>query len=179
MQEEEIEEKEQESSKLAKIIGWINASKGFITATAALLASVGALAKPQDHSVTKTAYDTLSSGIKEISDEQRRDHDDVVALRGYLEGLTREKVILSPTVTTVTDVAKPPESSHRRAGGARRPAVAVMASPVVAQKPEPVQQAPELQTPEPPALVVQAPELPPIHQEMKRTNLPVFDALMK
>ena len=175
---EEIEEKEQilnkEPSKLTKIIEWINASKGFITAAAALLASVGALAKPQDHSVTKSAYDTLSVGIKQVADEQRRDHDDVVALRGYLEGLTREKVILSPAVT---DVAKPPESSHRRSGGARRPA-AVMVSPVVAKKPEPVQQAPELQIPEPPA-IVQAPELPPIHQEMKRTNLPVFDELIK
>jgi len=176
---EEIEEKEQilnkEPSKLTKIIEWINASKGFITAAAALLASVGALAKPQDHSVTKSAYDTLSVGIKQVADEQRRDHDDVVALRGYLEGLTREKIILSPAVT---DVAKPSESSHRRSGAARRPAAAVMVSPVVAQKSKPVQQAPELQIPEPPA-VVQAPELPPIHQEMKRTNLPVFDELIK
>jgi len=163
MQEEEIEEKEQESSKLAKIIGWINASKGFITATAALLASVGALAKPQDHSVTKTAYDTLSSGIKEISDEQKRDHDDVVALRGYLEGLTREKITLSQAVAPPV-IVKP--DLHKKAGGSRHPAsVAPTQEPVI---PTPIASA---QKP--------VPEPPLVHQEVKRMKLPAFDTLMK
>jgi len=57
-----------------------------VAAVAALVTALGAYFKPQDHSVNKASYEELSKVIKDLSDESDKNHDDIVALRGYVEG---------------------------------------------------------------------------------------------
>jgi hypothetical protein len=70
-----------------------------IAAVAALVTAVGAYFKPQDHTVNKASYEELSKVIKELSDESDKNHDDIVALRGYVEGaVTRNSGPLPVTI---------------------------------------------------------------------------------
>ena len=62
-----------------------------VMAIAALVTATGAWFKPQDHSVNKASYEELSKTIKELSDQGDKNHDDVVALRGYVEGTLASK----------------------------------------------------------------------------------------
>ena len=69
-----------------------------VAAVAALVTATGAYFKPQDHSVNKASYEELSKVIKDLSDESDKNHDDIVALRGYLEGVSRNSGPLPVTV---------------------------------------------------------------------------------
>jgi len=60
-----------------------------ILASASLLATIGTFAKTCDHSVTENAYTTLSANIAQLAETQKQNHDDIVAMRGYLDGLAR------------------------------------------------------------------------------------------
>jgi hypothetical protein len=57
-----------------------------VAAIAALIAALGAWFKPQDQSINKATYEELSKVLKELADAQDKNHDDIVALRGYVEG---------------------------------------------------------------------------------------------
>lgn len=60
-----------------------------IAAVTALVAAFGAYMKPQDTKATKNSYETLAGGLKQLQDESRRNHDDISALRGFVEGYVR------------------------------------------------------------------------------------------
>lgn len=57
-----------------------------VTALTALVAAIGAAFKPQDQTSTKMSYETLAKAVQEASAATARNHDDLVALRSYLEG---------------------------------------------------------------------------------------------
>lgn len=61
----------------------------FLASGAGLLASLGALLKTCDHSVTESAYNTLSESIVKLSDQEQKTQQDVSSIRGYLDGLSR------------------------------------------------------------------------------------------
>lgn len=63
-------------------------------ATAALVTSVAALIHRPPEDDAKTAYDTLSKELEKVSADTVRNHDDLVALHGFLEGYTRKDVTL-------------------------------------------------------------------------------------
>lgn len=58
-----------------------------ITALTALVAGVAAVVKPQDESGTKASYETLSKALQEATEASAQNHDDIVALRSYIEGV--------------------------------------------------------------------------------------------
>ncbi len=60
-----------------------------VAAMAALVAAIGSWFKPQDQSVNKASYEALSASMKDLSDQVDKDHDEIVALRGYTEGALR------------------------------------------------------------------------------------------
>lgn len=63
--------------------------KSIATATAAVAALITALAaifRPEDTTAARTSYDELSGRMKEISEANARNHDDLVALHAFLEG---------------------------------------------------------------------------------------------
>jgi hypothetical protein len=58
-----------------------------IASVAGLVTAIGAVFKPQDHTVTQESYEALSQEVHDLVDQQAAEHDDLVALRAYLEGL--------------------------------------------------------------------------------------------
>jgi hypothetical protein len=77
-----------------------------IASVAALVTATGAYFKPQDHSVNKATYEELTKSIKELSDVSEKNHDDIVALRGYVEGQASKNSGPFP-VTVQSDAGSP------------------------------------------------------------------------
>jgi hypothetical protein len=69
---------------------------------ARLSSQQSALFKPADVSVTKTSYETLADGITKLTEQMQRNHEDVVALRSYVDGVMRGPVPV-PTATAYYD----------------------------------------------------------------------------
>lgn len=78
-----------------------------IAALAALVTATGAYFKPQDHSVSKVTYEELTKSIKELSDEGDKNHDDIVALRGYIEGTLAKRSEAIPVTVQSADGGAP------------------------------------------------------------------------
>jgi hypothetical protein len=75
---------------------WIH----LITSVTALIAAGGAFLKTFDHSLTQNAYNTLAESITKIQDEQRGNHEDLVKLQAYLDGLARNPIMPAPSSTS-------------------------------------------------------------------------------
>ena len=77
---------------------------------AALLTAVAGLAavflKPENHDAAKAGYKELSSAIDKLSAQTSVNHDDLVALRGYVAAKEGE-LLIAPVATTV-DAGTPP-----------------------------------------------------------------------
>ena len=96
----------------AKKKDWIKSWASLLTAAAALFAAAGAFIKTFDHSITENAYNTLSKQIGDLSDEQQKNHEDLVKLQGYLDGVARAPLVPVPTAsatvaTTSVDAGAP------------------------------------------------------------------------
>jgi hypothetical protein len=66
--------------------GRLKAWTNFIATAAALLVAAAAILKPQDHSTARASYDELKKAVDENSQNDRRNHEDLVALRNYMDG---------------------------------------------------------------------------------------------
>ena len=86
-----------------------------ITSVVALLAAVGAFLKTCDHSVTENSYNTLSETIKSLNEGQQKNHDDIVALHGYLDGLTHASLAQTPVASAVPADSGAPAPSASQA----------------------------------------------------------------
>jgi hypothetical protein len=155
----------QKTKWIKNIIKWANASKGLIAAAAALLTAVGALLKPQDHSATKITYDTLSVSIKQISDEQKLDHDDIVKLRGYLDGLNHVNLVQKEA----EEIMLP---AGRKAGGSSHKYIAPKVVSALSTTATSATATSATSMP-------MAQEPPPVHNDIERKELPSFDILIK
>jgi len=87
-----------------------------LTHIVALLAASGAFLKTCDHSVTKNAYDALSENIQKLADQQKQNHDDLVAIHGYLDGLARAPMT-APAESAMTMTLPPPVGGSPSAKG--------------------------------------------------------------
>ncbi len=87
-------------------VGVLKGWAAIIASIAALVTAVGAILKPTDTSATKATYETLSKAVKDNSEAAARNHDDLVALRAYMEGMRQSQIV--PPPTTGTGVAPPP-----------------------------------------------------------------------
>lgn len=65
-----------------------------IASLAALATSLGAIFKPQDHSVTQESYTELSKGITSLTEQSQKNHDDIVALRTYMSTKNGDTIVL-------------------------------------------------------------------------------------
>lgn len=75
------------SSGILKFVQKIRPLTALVTAVTALFAGAVAFLKTLDHSVTANAYKTLTAEIVSVQNEQQKNHEDLVLLRGYLNGL--------------------------------------------------------------------------------------------
>lgn len=92
-----------------------------IRSWAALLTAVAGLAavflKPENHDATKAGYKELSAAIDKLSAQTATNHDDLVALRGYVAAKEGELLIAPPPVVAVVDAGAPlskPVAAPRR-----------------------------------------------------------------
>ena len=99
--DEETDPKAQRLKSLANVIA----------TTAALLAAVTALIKPQDQTVNRNTYDQLKNAIEHTNQDVKQNHDDMVALHNYLLGYYAGDQFalppLSSTKTVVVDAGIP------------------------------------------------------------------------
>lgn len=63
-----------------------------IIAITALVAACSSFFKPRDDRATETSYETVNKSLKDLSDENQRQHDDLVALRAYIDGVVHGSV---------------------------------------------------------------------------------------
>lgn len=56
------------------------------TALAAIVTSLVALLREPQEPKARSSYETLAKKVEELQGAQRQQHDDTVAMRGYLEG---------------------------------------------------------------------------------------------
>jgi hypothetical protein len=91
---------------------------GLLAGIAGVLTAAGALLKSADHSVTQSAYNTLSESIAKLSDQQQKDHEDMANIRGYLDGMAR-----TPPASRFSAVggSPPPASRFSAVGGSPSP----------------------------------------------------------
>lgn len=73
-----------------------------IASFAALITSLGAILKPQSHTVTEVSHDELTKSIQAIADQQQKTHDDLVALRTYIADRSGEVFVLPSQAATPT-----------------------------------------------------------------------------
>ena len=70
---------------------WMPKVPSFVRTAAAFIAvatAIGSWLKPQDNTATKASYDTLSQEVKTLSDQTVKNHDDMIAIKSYLDGFT-------------------------------------------------------------------------------------------
>ncbi len=81
--------------KAQRLKSWAN----IIATTAALIAGVAGILKPQDQTAGRQSYNELKSAIEQSSKDDRQNHDDIVALRNFLDGYLNAtgKTVALPT----------------------------------------------------------------------------------
>jgi len=104
------------TSKGKLFIERLNAYRNIILATAALATAIGSWLKPTDTTATKRSFNWTTKKVEELAQNDVKMHDDIVAIRGYLEGMKAAQ--LASAAPVVAPVAAP---VGRVAGGARRP----------------------------------------------------------
>lgn len=67
----------------------VKASATLLTAITGLILAVAAVVKPRDDSATRESYEVLSKAVQAISAENESQHDDLVALKAYVDGFVR------------------------------------------------------------------------------------------
>lgn len=76
------------TEKPSLLKGWA----ALIASIAALVTAIGALMKPPEEPAAKASYETLSKAVEDNSKQAAQNHDDIVALRNYLEGYVKGSV---------------------------------------------------------------------------------------
>lgn len=105
--ENEREPKSPKSSLASTIKSWAV----LIASLAALATALGAIFKPQDHTVTQTSYEQLSKTMQKIEDQGQANHDDIVSIRQYLADQNKQVVDLpsqAATPPTLRPLVRPP-----------------------------------------------------------------------
>ena len=89
----------------AKAYGTVIAAVGgLVTASAAIL-------KPRDDSATKASYTALATGLEKLGAETTQNHDDLVALRGYLAAKEGAPVLSLAMPDVATTLVTPIDGS--------------------------------------------------------------------
>ena len=70
-------------------LGYVAIATALITSVPALVTSIAAFRRPADTAPAKAVYEQLAKDVRELSDQNRRNHEDLVAMRNYLDGYLR------------------------------------------------------------------------------------------
>lgn len=95
--------------------------KELILALSGLAVAIASIFKPQDHSTTKAAYEELSKDVQEVSSATQKNHDDLTALRGYLDGLRGTTLVASTLVSATATMPSFPTHPPASAASLAKP----------------------------------------------------------
>jgi hypothetical protein len=93
---EEVELRRQKRSRAER-------AAALFTALAALITALGAVYKPEVSA--RRSYDEMSKGLEKLSKDAQQNHDDIVALRNYLDGYTKSRETTPVTVSNTPSSA--------------------------------------------------------------------------
>lgn len=85
---------------------WFPRIRSSVKTAAAFIAVITAVAswlKPQDNTATKASYDVLSKEVKILSDQSVKNHDDLVAIKSYVDGFTNRVMNEPIDIPTVSE----------------------------------------------------------------------------
>lgn len=128
------------------------------TALAAIVAAVFSYIKERPETKAKASYELLAQKLDTLAAEQKKLHDDDVALRNYLDGYLRG--VRERTNETTSAVA----AVTATGGSVRFPHVTRIVRPVASAKPEPALYLPAPAIPEPKAKPEPTAALPSFEQ---------------
>ena len=169
---EEEKPKSDPPSKGKHFIERLNAYRNIILATAALATAIGSWLKPTDTTATKQSFDWTTKRVEELAKNDVQMHDDIVALRAYLEGMRAAQPAAQPAAPTTVAAPVVAAPVGRVAGGARRP----VRSP---RPPEGAMDAVDqlIQAPLPAIgpFAAEAPELPDLKADPRPMKRPSFE----
>lgn len=94
-------------NKFSKVISYFVSTKELLVAVVAIATSIYTLVKPQDTKVTQKSYEILANRTNEIAKATENNHDDIDALRGYLEGYIRGNLKPEPITGSPLPAAPP------------------------------------------------------------------------
>ena len=83
----------------------IKSAAGMVAAVVALITSLWNAFKPQDNTVNKVTYETLSKEMKQVSEQTLKNHDDMLAIKGYLDGFTNRVMNAPIEIPSVNETA--------------------------------------------------------------------------
>ena len=84
------------ASKAFKWVTQILSARGFILGVAAILTAAASWFKAPDTTATKATYEVIVSKVNEVAKATESNHDDIAALRAYLDGYTKAELIKPP-----------------------------------------------------------------------------------
>jgi hypothetical protein len=151
-------------SRTRHFIEKANAMKGVLLAVSALAASVASFFKPQDTTATKNSYEHTAKQIETLSAVSVQNHDDIIALRSFLEGYVRAQ-----KPETKPESGQGFGSGSGRLGGSSRRSTA----PQVARAPSPKPPEAQKELPPPPL-----PSLPPESPRPKAFKAESFEEVI-
>jgi hypothetical protein len=173
------------SGPTKNLVAKLNAYRNVILAVAALATAVGSWFRPTDTSATKTTFDWTSKKIEELSANDIKIQQDMVAMRNFLEGYMKAQNQLAQASTGVGVGLGPvgavghSAGSSRPAGGARKPARKPAAPPAMDVAPD----APSFmmeETAAPEAMPERpVPELPVLNSAPELVKKPSFEDVVK
>lgn len=100
------------SEQNSGLVSKIKSVATLITAVSALLAALGSYMKEPDTTASSKSYDVLISEIRTLSEENQRQHDMIMGLRGALDHIVHtQRYSYSAPRTTIRPTPLSPEQS--------------------------------------------------------------------
>lgn len=124
MPESDLPHSSKNNEKPSILKGWA----AIIASVAALVTAIGAFLKPPQEPAAKAAYETLSSAVKSNSEEIAKNHDDILALRNYMEGFAKG-VRVSPATSSSITIYPSPDGSTIHISAKTNPSTKPSATP--------------------------------------------------
>jgi hypothetical protein len=155
-------------SKFRTFMDWLSTARAFLLAATGFAVAIGAWLKPQDQVPIQATYNALKAQVEANSKATQDTHDDIMALRGYVEGKNSAAALL-PTVPSAV-----PSSAPLALRPIRRVDVPSGPGPVVALTNPPVKPQPKIVGQQNQALMPLEVALPPVSSRPKSSALPPY-----
>ncbi len=132
-----MSEEQSDPPDKSRLVDRLNAYRNVVLAVAALATAVGSWFRPTDTTATKQSFDWTTAQVELLSKNDVQMHDDIVAIRAYLEGM--KAAASAPVVQPVQPVPAPQRRLSQRTRASARG--------IGAMPPEAPVESPELQLP--------------------------------